>query len=188
MQSGSQSLNQLQTRKPGMKMPGFSFCAHTNLPAGIFGVFTPYRPMAGHRYSPVIEFSPRMRTPKEKPMNTNKTLRTAAAIAIFAGALSTTAISALADNNSNSGGATGGGNGPRLKSGNYCTAGASAQVVANNNYTFVGIKGTHPDQRRVAGYARNGFSGEGFSIVPVSKKKIRIDQIQYGVSRTFKRC
>jgi len=112
------------------------------------------------------------------------------AIAIIAGSLAAGSVPVRADNNGYAGDNYGFGSqkGPKMKSGNYCTSGATAYVVANEQHTTVAIKGNHPDRRGVAGYARNGFSGEGFSIVPIFKKKIRIDQSRYGISRTFKRC
>jgi len=117
-------------------------------------------------------------------------VKSAMAVAFAIVTAATATGTALADNNINVGDnwGSGGSTGPKLKSGSYCTSDATAQVSVSKQQTTVAIKGSSPDRRGVAGKARNGFSGEGFSIVPVSKKKIRIDQAGYGISRTFKRC
>ncbi len=78
----------------------------------------------------------------------------------------------------------------QLRSGRYCTSNGSAiaALQVSNHSASVQITGRHPDSRGYNGNPRNGFSGEGFSIMPVSSNTIRITQHQYGVTRNFKSC
>ncbi len=77
---------------------------------------------------------------------------------------------------------------PKLKSGRYCTHKAVASLKISNSSAAVSISGQYPDQRGYSGNPRRGFSGEGFSIIPVNKNTVRITQHQYGATRNFKRC
>lgn len=77
---------------------------------------------------------------------------------------------------------------PKLRSGRFCATKAVASLKISNSSASVTITGQYPDQRGYKGNPRSGFSGEGFSIIPVNNNTVRITQHQYGATRNFKRC